>query len=304
MKSVVIVLLLTFSGCILVSPQFTEDEIAQILERINTVRRNAVPTGSNLREVMWSDCLADISAGYLSNCPGFGEQNQEREAQAREIGCVESDVSVGETRFNGASGAANPVDVWASESSNYNFETNTCQGECSNYLQLVNAETFVVGCAKLDEVNFCGREGESTVCNYGFAPDGSVPYETGEACGDCEGEFSGCNEGLCIETPVVTRIPATTSTTDTPTCPNRKDHRHDHHHGHKHGHKHGHTHRHKHDNKPHRHENCGKKHKHNEAAEFSVENFADVGYNNSATNTRVMIFLLIGSIIAILLSIL
>ena len=313
MNLVVSILLLTISSCILVSSQFTRDEIQQILERINTVRRNANPTGSNLREVMWSECLANISARYLMECSNFGEQNQEREAQAREAGCVTSDVSVGETRFNDATDSANPVDAWASENSSYNFEMNTCQGECSNYLQLVNAETFLVGCANLNEFEECGREGESTVCNYAFAPDGNAPYQAGEACADCEGDFSGCNEGLCVGTPattVVTTNPATVVTTNpaspsptTPNCPNPKDHRHHHHH---HGHKHGRKHGRKHDKKGHRshdHDKCDKKHGY-ESAEISVGNFADAGYNNSAINNRVMIFLLTVPIIAILLSIL
>ena len=342
MKSVVIILLLTIFGCILVSSQFTEEEIQQTLDRINSVRRNADPTGSNLREIMWSDCLANIAAEYLIECPNFGEQNQNRETKARGEGCVAPAVSVGETRFNGASGGDNPVDVWASESSIYDFATNICQtdGDCNNYLQLVNAETFVVGCAKLDEVENCGREGESTVCNYAFAPDGNAPYMAGEACADCEGEFSGCNEGLCVRTPATTVIttnppattvtttnppattvittstPATTAITKTnaPNCPGPKDHnRHnhrqhpDHHHGHNHGHKHEHKHGHKRDQKrgrnSHDHDKCVKKHDYN-SAEISLGNFEEDGYNNNAMNNRVMILLLIGSIISTLLSIL
>ena len=183
----------------------TPTEQQQIINDNNQVRRDAKPTGANLREVRWNDCLATIAMEYLTTCPNFGVLNSARTEEAIAAGCVSSGVKVGETTYSSASdGAGNPVYIWANQNASYTYSDNTCSSNCDNYLQLVKAETYLVGCGKIDEVENCGREGESILCDYVVASDQSSPYIQGAQCSSCEGVWSGCNDGLCTETPITT----------------------------------------------------------------------------------------------------
>ena len=195
----------------------TPAEQQQIIDDINQVRRDANPTGANLREVQWDNCLATVAYEYLKDCPSFGVLNPSRTGNAIAAGCISSGVNVGETTYSSASdGASNPVYIWASQSVSYTYSSNTCATfSCGNYLQLVNAETYLVGCAKIDEAD-CGREGESILCDFVVSVGKNSPYIQGEPCSSCEVEWPSCNNGLCIETPVVTTTTTPNLTTITP----------------------------------------------------------------------------------------
>ena len=197
----------------LVYSTLTLTEQQQIINDINQVRRDINPTGANLREIRWNDCLAVIADEYLQMCPNFGVLNSARTKEAIAAGCVSSGVEVGETIYNSASdGTRNPVYIWANQNASYTYSDNTCSSNCDNYLQLVNAETYLVGCAKIEEDD-CGREGESILCDYVVASDQNSPYIQGTQCSSCEVEWSGCNDGLCTQTHVTTMGPTLTTLT-------------------------------------------------------------------------------------------
>jgi pathogenesis-related protein 1 len=62
------------------------------------------------------------------------------------------------------------VDRWASERTNYDYATNTCNGICGHYTQIVWRATRKLGCAVGVCQNLTYRT--SLVCNYG--PGGNV----------------------------------------------------------------------------------------------------------------------------------
>lgn len=65
------------------------------------------------------------------------------------------------------------VDMWASEKANYDYESNTCNGVCGHYTQVVWRGTTQIGCGMAT----CGGK-EVWVCNYNPAGNyiGMKPY--------------------------------------------------------------------------------------------------------------------------------
>jgi pathogenesis-related protein 1 len=68
---------------------------------------------------------------------------------------------------------ASVVTEWASESQNYTYSTNTCNGDCGHYTQLVWRNTRKVGCATAHN-----NQREIWVCSYDPAGNvrGKWPY--------------------------------------------------------------------------------------------------------------------------------
>ena len=84
---------------------------------------------------------------------------------------------MGENVFGsgGNAGAQQAVNAWASEKANYNYDTNTCNGICGHYTQLVWRTTLKVGCAKGTCPGFTYPT--SIACNYGPGGNsGGKPY--------------------------------------------------------------------------------------------------------------------------------
>jgi uncharacterized protein YkwD len=99
--------------------------------------------------------LIDHNAGRSDNYPGY----------------------VGENIY-GSSGQATPqgaVSSWASEASDYDYNSNSCSGVCGHYTQMVWADSVKLGCGLY---NCPGLQyGSTIVCNY--SPGGNTggrPY--------------------------------------------------------------------------------------------------------------------------------
>ncbi|HEU0032699.1 MAG TPA: CAP domain-containing protein [Kofleriaceae bacterium] len=144
-------------------------ELAGITLFHNEVRA-AVATDTPLPSLTWSPALAATAAAWVAQCidteapTGLVDHNPGR-----------SDghpYYVGENIFasGGTASARQAVDLWAAEKSNYDYATNTCNGVCGHYTQLVWRDTREVGCAL---GNCPGLSFPSTiVCDYG--PGGNV----------------------------------------------------------------------------------------------------------------------------------
>ena len=220
-KSYVTFLSLLFSIS-LVNSIFNETGQQEIVDAINKVRREALPRSANVREVRWDSCLADLANSYLLSCGEIGSNNVNKQNQAIDLGCVSYDQIVGETTFYTSAPLASntkPIEEWIKQTPSYSYDDHTCSFICEDYLQLVWFQTYLVGCATIDEVN-CGKSGTTVVCNYKMSTvEGMRPYIQGEACSACEASWSVCNQGLCTEgSPIVAITNATkVGTTENPT---------------------------------------------------------------------------------------
>ncbi|AEC06313.1 Pathogenesis-related protein 1 [Arabidopsis thaliana] len=54
------------------------------------------------------------------------------------------------------------VNLWVNEKANYNYDTNTCNGVCGHYTQVVWRNSVRLGCAKVR----CNNGGTIISCNY------------------------------------------------------------------------------------------------------------------------------------------
>ena len=160
MKLLISIILLNIVNIGLVHSSVSQADQQIILDNINEVRRNATPTSSNMREVRWSDCLAQVVLDYQMTCPGLSF-NADRNDEAIANEC-EVTGNVGENIFIASSITTyrDAILAWASEASNYDYDQNTCSSVCGNYAQLVTAEVAYVGCSIYDQA-ICGGSGIS-----------------------------------------------------------------------------------------------------------------------------------------------
>ena len=149
-------------------------ELAGITLAHNEVR-NMVQTANPLPFLTWSDSLAATAAAWAAQCI-------DNEAPA---GLIDHNAGrsnghpyyVGENIFGsgGTATAQQAVSSWASEGANYNYATNTCNGVCGHYTQIVWRTTLEVGCALHDCPNL--QFGSTIVCDYGPGGNsGGKPY--------------------------------------------------------------------------------------------------------------------------------
>ncbi|KAI6657295.1 Peptidase inhibitor 15-like isoform X2 [Oopsacas minuta] len=302
MKLALIIFLLNIFSIALVCSELNADQQQEIIDKINNVRRNTVPPAANMREVQWNECYAQIALDFLKKCGDVDGHNPDRFTQ----GC-EASENLGESIYNRPldDTTTDPIGVWAKEGESYNYYERSCSGPtCINYLQLINANAYLVGCAVYNQEN-CGRTGETTICNYGEGLGFTgATYNEGEPCSECEGEFSYCNEGLCAQEdePTPTGSTSTGSTNEVTDCPTN------HHH-----HNHNHDHDHNHDHKNHDHGKGGGKGKgkgkgkgegKGEGDDEGISGFLGVYAEDKsdATSNSIMILLLVATILSVLLS--
>jgi hypothetical protein len=141
--------------------------------------RAMVSTSVPLPPLVWDPALAATAAAWVAKCTdtqaptGLIDHNANRS--------VGHPYYVGENVY-GSSGlpssstAQQAVNLWAAERANYNYATNTCNGVCGHYTQIVWRNTVKVGCAIGDCPNLKYRT--SLVCDYGPGGNyvGQRPY--------------------------------------------------------------------------------------------------------------------------------
>ena len=307
MKLMSIFLLATLFTIAVVHCEYTEEQIQVLLDEFNAERSSVSPTAANMRELRWCGCLAEIADNYLQSCPDIGEKNSNLMADAREAGCSAVDVGIGEAIFEIPSdGDSDPIGTLKAKCTSCMDDDGDCDVECGRYHQIINAETYSVGCAKISRSELCGGVGRTFLCYFSVPTNTEGPYIEGEKCSGCAGEYSGCSdEGLCIRME---------SPTESPTRPHNH-HNHGHHNNHNHDHDHStkppksdEQHNHGHGHKSHDH-NHGTKHDHahnhgngdgDMNGKMSVGQF--VGSSSSASINKIAVLLLIASLFAFIFS--
>jgi len=135
-----------------------------------TAAHNAVRATVGVAGLVWDPALAVIAQGWANQCvdqmapTGLIDHNPGRSDTYPEY--------VGENIYASSGGATGTaaVSAWASEEADYDYASNTCNGVCGHYTQIVWRDTTKVGCAL---ANCAGLSYPSSiVCNY--APGGNV----------------------------------------------------------------------------------------------------------------------------------
>ena len=140
-----------------------------------TAAHNQVRAAHGVGPITWNDALAATAQAWADACidaeepAGLIDHNDGR-----------SDghpYYVGENIYGGSGPASGPdaVALWASEEPNYDHDSNTCNGSCGHYTQVVWAASVDLGCG----ISSCPdlTYSNSIVCNYGpGGNDGGRPY--------------------------------------------------------------------------------------------------------------------------------
>ena len=113
---------------------------------------NAVRARMNLPPLAWSDRLAKHAQEWADNLLARGEFGHRPK------------LTYGENLYEIRGAAATParvVGAWAAESKYYDYRSNTCQGVCGHYTQIIWRASKRMGCA-------AARSGKTEiwVCNY------------------------------------------------------------------------------------------------------------------------------------------
>jgi hypothetical protein len=142
--------------------------LAGILAAHNTVRA-MVQTSPELAPLTWNADLAATAAAWVAKCTDTDHNGLVDHNDGRSDG---HPYYVGENIYASSGTASGPdaVTSWAAESAHYTYSTNTCNGVCGHYTQIVWRDTLEVGCA----LGTCaGLQFPSTiVCDYG--PGGNI----------------------------------------------------------------------------------------------------------------------------------
>jgi len=134
-----------------------------------TAAHNAVRADVDVEGMTWNSELAALATDFIADCQFEHSSSGERMG-------VAGFQYIGENLFS--SGGSKPTgqqitDAWASEKSDYDYNSNSCSGVCGHYTQIVWRDSTDLGCAMKD----CG--GSYIVsCEYGPGGNfnGQRPY--------------------------------------------------------------------------------------------------------------------------------
>jgi len=144
-----------------------------------TAGHNSVRAGVGVAPLFWDEKLAASAQAWANQCVdvvppnGLIDHNPNRS--------VGFPFYVGENIFasGGTATALQAVQNWAAEAANYDYATNTCNGVCGHYTQVVWRSSMRLGCA----ISFCAnlQFSSSIVCDYGPGGNtGGPPYRASD----------------------------------------------------------------------------------------------------------------------------
>jgi hypothetical protein len=180
-----------FLPCVIRAQVFTQAEREAILDAHNQVRCAVTPAAQVMPPLAWDAALEATAQAWAMGCqdglpddhvPGLIDHNPDR-SDGHRFGYV------GENIAGSRPGPMSPtraVQLWAEESAQYDFTSNTCSGVCGHYTQVVWATTRFVGCARWHCSDLTYPS--SIVCDYGpGGNNGQRPYQAGSGVnGACD----------------------------------------------------------------------------------------------------------------------
>lgn len=138
----------------------------------NQVRAMVDTTGiaaGPLPPMQWDPNLASYAAAWAAMCQSSGGQLLDHDPNRTNVAGYSY---IGENIYASGGTATGPdaVALWASEKANYTYATNSCNGVCGHYTQVVWRDSIHVGCA----VQNCPSLAypNNIVCDYG--PGGNI----------------------------------------------------------------------------------------------------------------------------------
>uniref|UniRef100_A0A5K3FU83 SCP domain-containing protein n=1 Tax=Mesocestoides corti TaxID=53468 RepID=A0A5K3FU83_MESCO len=166
-----------------------------IVDAHTSIREVVNPPASNMQIMNYSMQLELLAKDFVGQCtqrkPNPNVQKQYRGFSVTTLVTVGGDYPF-ETM----------VSTFGDKAVFYDYDKNSCMGDCSVYTQAVWATTTEVGCAKSRCDGLLPNEARPTyllACMYN--PAGNTPnrrpYEMGEACSKCPAEYKYCQRRQC-----------------------------------------------------------------------------------------------------------
>ncbi|XP_029452886.1 cysteine-rich venom protein triflin-like [Rhinatrema bivittatum] len=162
-----------------------------IVDEHNEIRRNVVPTASNMLKMKWNATVAANAQSWANTCNLYPSL-----ADARKI----NGISSGENLYMSSSISlwSKAIQGWNKESKDFEYGKGaiTEGAAVRHYTQVVWYKSSEIGCAYA----YCPtvKYPHYFVCQY--FPAGNIqsqinkPYKEGTPCGDCPND---CDNGLC-----------------------------------------------------------------------------------------------------------
>uniref|UniRef100_A0A452I942 ShKT domain-containing protein n=1 Tax=Gopherus agassizii TaxID=38772 RepID=A0A452I942_9SAUR len=162
----------------------------EIVDKHNALRRQVIPTASNMLRMEWSPAAAKNAKSWANNCTLSHSPPNKR----RTMNCGENLYM--STAPNSWS---NAIQTWYNEVGHFMYGNGSTipNAMIGHYTQVVWYRSYQIGCA----LAFCGAQKYYKyyyVCHY--CPAGNdinlmnTPYKSGPVCGDCP---NACDNGLC-----------------------------------------------------------------------------------------------------------
>ena len=134
-----------------------------------TAAHNAIRAAHGVGPLTWDPALAAIAQNWAERCTdvqqpiGLVDHNEGRSDTYPEY--------VGENIYGSSGGASgtDAVALWAEEEADYDYASNSCNGVCGHYTQIVWRTTTKIGCGIHDCAGL--QYGSTVVCDY--APGGN-----------------------------------------------------------------------------------------------------------------------------------
>ncbi|KFK39973.1 hypothetical protein AALP_AA3G313300 [Arabis alpina] len=128
----------------LVLPSKAQDSPQDYVNAHNQAR-SAVGVGP----IQWDEGVAAYARSYADQLRG-------------DCNLIHSGGPYGENLAGGDLTGVSAVNLWVSEKADYNYDSNTCNGVCGHYTQVVWRNSVRLGCAKVR----CNNGGTIISCNY------------------------------------------------------------------------------------------------------------------------------------------
>ncbi|KAF5731876.1 hypothetical protein HS088_TW18G00562 [Tripterygium wilfordii] len=143
----------------LVTPSHAQNSQQDFVDAHNAARAQV-----NVGPMAWDDGVANYAQNYANQRKGDCNMVHSGGKQYGEnLAWSSGDIT-----------ATDAVNMWVAEKANYNYESNSCNGVCGHYTQVVWRKSVRLGCARVG----CDNGGTFVICSYDPPGNynGELPY--------------------------------------------------------------------------------------------------------------------------------